>query len=494
MRGDDQNTERAAAEPAARRSPTFAKTGLVAFALAGILLGFYRGALDVYFFHDDFVFLDRATLAAPSDLVASFSLERNQRGLHEKSHSYRPVSTNLYFGAVRSAFGLSPRAFHATNLLALAGIATLLVVLLAQLGLPPAGGAALALIFALSAINFETQLWISVFQELAFALLALAAVIVHIASERSSRKRAAAVTGLYLLALLCKEMAISLPAILLGFELLVRRARLRDAVGATLPLWIATAVYATLRFAFIPVAFEGPYALRIGWFALGSFGTYVRWSVQALCLSADWRVLLALLALAGAGLRFASGRRRRLAAFGALWFAIALGPVLFLPNHLYRYYLVFPALGLMTAAAALVPPLAPRTRHGKLRAGLALALVLGFAAVSQQRFDAALARRERQTGRSQAILEQLRALHPVLPDHTQIYLSAPGNFAIARFLKDSGAAIRVIYGNPTLRADPLTPRAARRIGSGRDEPALAFFFGEDGRLREHPNNRRARGE
>jgi len=477
-------------EPALRRPLTLAKAALVAVMLTSVLACFYRAASDLYFFHDDFIFLERATLSSPSDLIDFFSIERTQRGLQEKSHSYRPLSTNLYFGLVQKTFGLEPRAFHGINLLTLAGIGTLLVVLLVRLGLGLWSSLALAVIYASSSINYETQLWISVFQELSFALLELAAILVYVGSDRSKRTRTAAVLGLFLLALLCKEMALSLPVILLCWEIVVRRSRLRDAIAATLPLWIAAAVYLGLRFAFLSIPFQGPYAIEVGWFLLANLGSYVDWSVQALCFSADWRVELALLALAAVGFRFASQQERRLAAFGVLWFLLALLPVIFMPNHVYRYYLVFPVLGLVTSAAVLVDSAGSRVSRRGLRAGIALVLALCFTFVSQLQFEKSAARRERQTSRSHSILAQLRALYPELPDYTQVYLSAPGNFNLSQLLKGSGAALRVVYGNSTLRADPLTKRAVDTIGSGPAGLTLAFTLGGDGTLREHPENPR----
>jgi hypothetical protein len=223
---------------------------------------------------------------------------------------------------------------------------------------------------------------------------------------------------------------------------------------------------------------------------LANLGSYIDRSAQAFFFSADWRVELALLALAAVGFRFASLQKRRLAAFGVLWFLLALGPVIFMPNHLYRYYLVFPVLGLVTSAAALADPLASRIPREELRAGIALVLVLGFTFLSHQQFEESAARRERQTSRSHSILVQLLTLHPRLPDHTHVYLSAPGNFNLSQLLKDSGAALRVVYGNSTLRADPLTRKASETIGSGSAGPILAFTLGRDGTLRAHPRNPR----
>jgi hypothetical protein len=285
-------------------------------------------------------------------------------------------------------------------------------------------------------------------------------------------------------------MALSLPFILLCWELVVRRSRLRDAITATLPLWIAAAVYLGLRFAFLSIPFQGPYAIEFGWFLLANLGAYIDWSAQGFFFSADWRVELALLALAAVGFRFASQQGRRLAAFGVLWFLLALAPVIFMPNHVYRYYLVFPVLGLVTSAAVLIGPVVSRIPRKELRAGIALVLVLGFTFLSHLRFEKSAARRESQTSRSHSILIQLLTLHPQLPDDTHVYLSAPGNFNLSQLLKDSGAALRVVYGNSTLRADPLTRKAAETIGSGSAGPILAFTLGRDGTLRAHPKNPR----
>jgi hypothetical protein len=173
-----------------------------------------------------------------------------------------------------------------------------------------------------------------------------------------------------------------------------------------------------------------------------------------------------------------------------LWFLLALGPLIFMPDHVYRYYLVFPVLGLVTSAAVLIDPVVSRIPRKELRAGIGLVLVLGFTFLSHQQFEKSAARRERQTSRSHSILIQLLTLHPKLPDGTHVYLSAPGNFNLSQLLKDSGAALRVVYGNSTLRADPLTGKAVDTIGSGPAGPILAFTLARDGTLRAHPKNPR----
>jgi arylsulfatase A-like enzyme len=451
---------------------------------------FYRPALDDWFFHDDFVFLERSTLSGPGDLLASFSVERNRQGLLDKQHSYRPISTNLYFGLVQAGFGADARVFHAINLLTLAGIATLVVLLLTRLGLGLPGGLALAAIFATSSVSHATQLWISVFQELSFSFLALVAVLIHVRPGPSTPARSAAVLGLFAAALLCKEMAISLPALLLCWDLVVRRARPFDAVRATLPLWLVAGAYVVVRTLVFSIPSSGPYAVKLGAFLLESAVTYVDWAARALFLTADRRIEAVLLVAAALAFWAASPDARRRALFGLLWFAIALGPVIFLPNHVYRFYLFFPTVGLVIAIAALVEAPASRIPWRPLRAGLAFAPALIFILLSHQVLQGPAALRQRQVDLGHAIVAQLRALHPELPDGTRVYLSAAGDLPLTPFLKDSGAALRVAYGNPTLRAAPLTRRVVQRIGIQPEGPVLAFHLDAGGKLKPNPRNPR----
>jgi len=452
---------------------------------------FYRSALDHYFYFDDFVFLERSTISSPSDLIEFFSVELNQRGLLDKNHSYRPISTNLFFGLGQLAFGFNPKAFHLLNLLTLAANAMLVALLLCRLGVRTGTGVAFALVYALSSVNFESQLWISVIQELSASFFLLMALLVYVCPEVRGRARTFGSVGLYVIALLCKEMAVTLPALLLLWELVVERTTVRGAVHATAPFWFVSAIYVTLYSIFFDIPEAGPYAVLIGGFVLENLARYARWSAEALFLTSDWRALLLLVAISIAAFLVAPSRVRRSVVLGLLWFLIALGPVIFLPNHSYDYYLVIPFIGLVIAAATLADSLFSFLPRKKLRISADLLLVVGFALVSYPRFAERELAREHQTSSFRAAIGQLRASYPELPDGTSLYFSADPGFPLGQFLKDSGAIFRVVYRNPTLHARPTTPQilrsASRRDATGR----LVFRINSDGSLKEHPGNRAA---
>jgi hypothetical protein len=277
-------------------------------------------------------------------------------------------------------------------------------------------------------------------------------------------------------------MAITLPAILLAWHLVVERSGIRPALARTRTLWIVAAVYLAVRIGAMPLADDGPYAVRVGGFLFEHLWTYFSWAFAGFGANGGWFAHGLLTAILIAGSWLATPRARRLAGFGGLWFAIALAPVILLPEHIYRYYLVFPAIGFAVALAVALDALRCRIGSPHLRVLLAAVLVLAFAFVSRPQFERAEARRARQTERGAAIVRQLMELHPVLPDHARLYFAAPGNFALDRFLKHDGAVLRAAYRNPTLSAARLTPRV--RAGLHHDADALVFVFGDDGVLRE----------
>lgn len=171
------------------------------------------------------------------------------------SNYYRPLLHVLYLG-VHHVFGFHAWAFHLLNVL-LHGGNTILVLLLTRrlLGraqrLPPAqtsltshtGALPVALIaallFAAHPIHTEAVAWISGVQELSFTLLVLLSFYLYAgdgcagdgAAHRRAAKRAVSV-GCFFLALLCKETALTLPAMLLVYDLAFGGFSHRGSSGA----------------------------------------------------------------------------------------------------------------------------------------------------------------------------------------------------------------------------------------------------------------------
>lgn len=107
-----------------------------------------------------------------------------------------------------------------------------------------------ALLFATHPIHAEAVNWVASVQELSFTLLYLLSFHLYLAPDAGGRRRVAS-AALFFLALLCKETALTLPALLVVYDLAVgdRRtaATAADAVRRYLPYVVAVALYALLR-------------------------------------------------------------------------------------------------------------------------------------------------------------------------------------------------------------------------------------------------------
>jgi hypothetical protein len=149
---------------------------------------------------------------------------------------YRPL-VSVSFAADHALWGLEPFGYGLTNLLLLLADTILLFALARRLGL---GREAALLSAAVFALNFHgvnmALLWLSGRTALLALLFALSASLAILRGRRIT-------AGLLCLAaLLCKEEAVALPAVLTAF-LWLERARPLSAW----PLWVSLVVYAGLR-------------------------------------------------------------------------------------------------------------------------------------------------------------------------------------------------------------------------------------------------------
>jgi hypothetical protein len=473
-----------------------ARHALAGGILAALVIWFYQPTLGLYFQGDDFVFLDRSRIASWRELPDLFSVERNQRGLQYRQHAYRPLSTNLYFALGQGLFGPSARAFHLGNLGLLLSSALLLQRLARRLGLRPATSAGAAFVYATCSISFDGQLWISVAQELWLANLSLLAALFALpaAAGAGARPRPAGALLAFGASLLCKETALALVPILLAGELLLGRGGLPAAARRALPFAALGAAWLAWRLTAVGLPAAGPYAPDLGWFAAPALARYLAWSLESLFLAGS-ALEVGVLVLTGAGLfALASPARRRLCGFGALWFPLALGPVLLLPAHAYPFYLVLPAAGLLLAAGALVDAAADRipARGALLAAGAAALAFFGGSSHAWllQRVET-LARR---SDAMRNLLGELQRRFPEVASGSRFYFVLPASFPPDALLKHSGAVLRVIYGDASLEGHWLGAAGEGAAAPLRRGPGAVVEMGERGQLRVLRELPPARGE
>jgi tetratricopeptide (TPR) repeat protein len=368
----------------------------------------------------------------------------------EGSGLYRPVTVGAYT-AQWALWGGRPLGFHAVNVALHVGV-SLLVLELLLLFVPVPGAAAGALLFAVHPVHVEAVANVVGFAELVAAAAVLAACLLYLRGEAwSPGWRAARLAGLsvlYVVGLGAKEIAVTLPGLLVLLELYRRSEEpLADRLRRLLPVLISlTAVlgaYLVLRASVLgTVAGEVPAPALRGLSgtervltALTVWPEYLRLMVFPLDLSADYAPAVLLVSrtvdaavLLGAGvlvawLAAAAALRRRapVIALGMAWFVVAVLPVsnLLLPAGvlLAERTLYLPSVGVALVGAGLTMQLLRATegRPSWRRRGVGLAMGLVLAGFMI-----------RTVLRVPAWLDTYTVLNTLAAEHPESYLALRG--------------------------------------------------------------------
>lgn len=298
---------------------------------------------------------------------------------------YHPL-TDLSLAAEAAVAGGRAGAHHAGNLLlhlANAALAFLLLALLLGSDWLALGG---ALLWALHPANAESAAWIAERKNLLYAFFYLLALLAYLRG-REGWRRTALVFGLFLLALLAKASAVTLPLALLALDWKegrpLDRRNLLEKAGLLAVAGLFTVIAAAAQadrgspLPGNPVKLLSFYLLHSAW-PLGLSALYPYKEALAELASSHLRYVLPALAFAGA-LALEVRRNTRLAAFGLLFFlvnilpfavVIPIGPALAADRYLY-----LPLLGLVLAALAAAAWLWPAGARAKA-AGAALLCLL----------------------------------------------------------------------------------------------------------------------
>lgn len=194
------------------------------FLLAG-LAALYAGALREGFLNDDYLFLEAARAHGAGPAARALA------------NYFRPLSRDVWFGLWTTLAGGQPWVFHAAAFAAFALALALLFDLLAAFASPPAALAGV-LYFAALPLQRVNLLWISCNQDLLALLCSLAALALY----RRGRDRLA--LAAYFAALLSKESALPLPALLFGWSVLVEGAAPGRALRRVLVFGLPAALWA----------------------------------------------------------------------------------------------------------------------------------------------------------------------------------------------------------------------------------------------------------
>jgi tetratricopeptide (TPR) repeat protein len=323
---------------------------------------------------------------------------------------YRPMMTLGYLVCYK-LFGLRPYGFHLFSLLLHVLVVCLVFALTERVTGDRVWAFVAGALFALHPIHSESVAWIAAVTDLEVTFFYLLTFGLFLALARPGDGRSegmvAAMGGTFLLALLSKEQAMTLPALATVYEHFYRADRSETSLSQKLArygvLWLVGMAYLLFRIHFLGALAPGE-RLReltppqIMFCALALVGQYlwkVLWPVRLCAFYVfhpstrpfDLRVLAGLLVLLALGAVFMVCWRSRegnvrFASFGIIWFIATLAPALnprwVGENVFTERYLYLPSVGVVwligLGAAKLWSRAGPRPgqRRALALAGLAL--------------------------------------------------------------------------------------------------------------------------
>lgn len=164
------------------------------------------------------------------------------------SNYYRPLRHVIY-AIVHHLCGLQAWGFHLASVMFHAAGTLLVFLLTAQVpAIPPAAPFVAALLFATHPVHTEAVAWVSAITEVAFAVFSLATLYAYARTERPFTVPHGLAAGAFLLALLCKESAVTVLLLLPAWDIAAGRARRAREYAVVLAPFVAAALlYAVLR-------------------------------------------------------------------------------------------------------------------------------------------------------------------------------------------------------------------------------------------------------
>jgi len=396
---------------------------VAALLVAAVAVAFGNALQNEFVYDDRLLIVDNPAVRAPLTDLHALAF-------------YRPLRT-LSYRVDYAVGGLDPRIFHAMNLVYHAATTVLVSAVLTRVGASPVAATTGALLFAVHPVQTDSVTYASGRRDVLCGLFFTAGFLAYL-RYRETRRSSALVAALssYVLAILAKEMAITLPLVCFLYDRFSmarasapspmpdgrseqpRPVQLQGASDRATQQMRRYRLFAAIAGVGVTWAVYGTFVRRVvavtGWHG-GSVGSnvatvlriwahYLALVVWPARLSADYsyrafpvstgfldaRALgAALLLLALAAVARWRWRRGDLAGFGAAWWAVTLLPVSHLVPYrelLAEHYLYLPMVGVAVVVAGVVDAAGRRATVAGVparRIVLAVALVATLAAIAR---------------------------------------------------------------------------------------------------------------
>lgn len=381
---------------------------LISFAL-------FSPSLGSDFVWDDVEVITKSNVSFEASNIARVivpGIEKNK-----KERYYRPV---IYASMVldNGLWGVTPFGFHLSNLVFHA-LSTVLFYFMAVLVLngfrvegSGAGAFLAALLFAVHPMHVESVSWVAGRTDALCAVFLFLAFIMHILSYGRTWLLALVAAG-FALSLMSKETAVAFPLLALSYDLLGRRLKDRTNIARYAVYMGILVLYFYLRgraFVNVPELSAGAGGSGVSFAArgleplitvLGSYLAYLNKLIlpvefnafitnvpRGIVYTLSSMILLAALAVLGF---WSVKKRENVTAFSILWVLITLGPAAVVSitgiasTPLAERYLYIPSAGFCLLLGYWISEAAERARVRRIAWGLALILVVAYAALSYQR-------------------------------------------------------------------------------------------------------------
>lgn len=352
------------------------------------------------------------------------------------------------------AWGLNATGYRLSNLILHILTAYLVYVLGVQLTHQRWVGGLASVLFAIMPIHVEAVSWIGARADGLNAFWYLAAIVFFIFYRARRKTRHLIWTIIaFILALLSKEAGVTLPLVLLFYDILYQLRRWRSW-----RFWLPQIIVWSILAAFLSVRF-------LMW---GNLSAYAGGKLANIQIDRFWSDYFALLLdplaiemkpewagllLGGWIILLLVLRSRRELWFGSAWLVLTIVPsLLSMDAQLFDRYAYLPSIGLSIAEAGLVMYLYTyRNRLAKLAAGVGLATLLIAYAPSLYQRNREWARAAQITN---IVIDQMRVLHPTLPTEARlVFTNVPvlvGPRQMQAFGGKLNFALQLMYKNPRL--------------------------------------------
>jgi len=364
---------------------------------------------------------------------------------------FRPLGLAAYW-LVFHAADLDPAPYHAVAWSLHTINVALLYIILRDVVKSHAGAAVGAMLFACQASFSEIFFSFGTIFELLSTLLFFSALLAYL-RLRSRAWQTLNISLLFFFAMKAKEMAITLPLVLMTYDVIVTRREhrgvgfrhwgLRTLVVMSIPILLAC-WFVAMKGHEISVDRTNPYYMELSLrTAIDGYGWYAN---RLSNLNTHWSVYVATITVA---ILVAVRTGQRQVVFFLAYIALTFLPVIFLVNHRFPFYWYLPFLGVAGVAASLVKIVNDClsrvvTYRWLTTAGLIVLPFVSRELYFQQKAHGTVARVAFQTAADdfRPFISGLRALSTPGPNSTLFFTSMPLHFDETRLLSAVHVALQ----------------------------------------------------